>query len=162
MSTLLHVVDAFTATPFSGNPAAVCRLPAPRSATWMQLVAREMNLSETAFVHPIAGGWSLRWFTPTTEIALCGHATLASAHALCETGALPANEPARFSNKSGWLTCRREGAWIEMDFPALQVKAATVPAELLAGLTITPSFVGFTGCRWLVEVSSEQMVRAAT
>src|SRR6516164_8717250 len=100
MSTVLHVVDAFTPTPFSGNPAAVCRLAAPRSETWMQLVAREMNLSETAFVHPIDGGWSLRWFTPTTEVALCGHATLASAHALGETGALPAGEPARFSTRS--------------------------------------------------------------
>jgi PhzF family phenazine biosynthesis protein len=126
----------------------------------MQLVAREMNVSETAFVHPTDGGWSLRWFTPTTEIALCGHATLASAHILWETGALSPTEPARFSTRSGWLTCRLDGNWIEMDFPALPVNAATAPAELLAGLRVNPGFVGFTGCRWLVEVASEEIVRS--
>ena len=77
--TVIHVVDAFTDTPFHGNPAAVCLLPEPVDEIWMKLVAREMNLSETAFLHPMEGGFSLRWFTPTIEVKLCGHATLASA-----------------------------------------------------------------------------------
>jgi PhzF family phenazine biosynthesis protein len=118
MSHTLHVVDAFTHRPFSGNPAAVCLLEQPADEAWMRLVAREMNLSETAFLHPIDDGWSLRWFTPTVEVKLCGHATLASAFTLWETGALKSEEAARFHTLSGWLTCRRDGDWIEMDFPA--------------------------------------------
>ncbi len=89
-------VDAFTDTPFRGNPAAVCVLPAPRDERWMQDVAREMNLSETAFLHGAPDGWSLRWFTPTVEVALCGHATLASAHVLWEDSDLPRDRQARF------------------------------------------------------------------
>src|SRR5712692_517304 len=93
-------VDAFTSEPFAGNPAAVCILPEARASAWMQNVAREMNLSETAFLHQREDGFDLRWFTPTVEIDLCGHATLASAHVLWETGGLPANEPARFHTRS--------------------------------------------------------------
>jgi PhzF family phenazine biosynthesis protein len=118
MSHTLHVVDAFTHRPFSGNPAAVCLLAQPADEAWMRLVAREMNLSETAFLHPIEDGWSLRWFTPMVEVKLCGHATLASAFTLWETGALKSEEAARFHTLSGWLICRRDGDWIEMDFPA--------------------------------------------
>ncbi|HYU34210.1 MAG TPA: PhzF family phenazine biosynthesis isomerase, partial [Thermoanaerobaculia bacterium] len=108
MSLDLYQVDAFTDRPFGGNPAAVCLLPAPREAEWMQSVAREMNLSETAFLHSVAeGGWRLRWFTPAIEVELCGHATLASAHVLWETGRLPSVEPARFHTLSGLLTAER-------------------------------------------------------
>src|SRR5439155_1157958 len=82
-------VDAFTDTPFRGNPAAVCVLPTPRDERWMQEVAREMNLSETAFLHGESDGFGLRWFTPTVEVPLCGHATLASAHVLWEDGLVP-------------------------------------------------------------------------
>src|SRR3712207_2488267 len=97
-------VDAFTDRPYAGNPAAVCVLAEPREAEWMQLVAREMNLSETAFLLRQEGGFSLRWFTPTVEVDLCGHATLASAHVLWETGALAPVEQARFHTRSGLLT----------------------------------------------------------
>src|SRR5436305_4180100 len=103
----LYTVDASTDRAFGGNPAAVCLLPAPRSEEWMQSVAREMNLSETAFLSPAAApgaaGFDLRWFTPSVEVELCGHATLASAHVLWESGHLPAGETARFHTKSGPL-----------------------------------------------------------
>ena len=112
-------VDAFTDRPFAGNPAAVCVLPGPRDASWMQNVAREMNLSETAFLHREAEGFRLRWFTPAVEVDLCGHATLASAHVLWEQGHLSPEAPARFQTRSGLLFARREGGWIELDFPVL-------------------------------------------
>src|SRR5882672_6735425 len=96
MGSALYQVDAFSDHPFAGNPAAVCLLRAPQEKHWMQLVAREMNLSETAFLHPENDGWRLRWFTPTVEVSLCGHATLASAHVLWETGQLTPTATALF------------------------------------------------------------------
>src|SRR5262245_31150589 len=111
-------VDAFTDRPFAGNPAAVCVLPGPRDPSWMQDVAREMNLSETAFLHREAGGFRLRWFTPAVEVDLCGHATLATAHVLWEEGHLPPETPAQFFTRSGPLKAQRDGSWIELDFPA--------------------------------------------
>ncbi len=157
----LFVIDAFADRPFVGNPAAVCLLSAPVSDNWMQLVAREMNLSETAFLLPVADGFSLRWFTPSTEVELCGHATLASAFMLWETGVLAQNEQARFSTKSDWLTCQRVGNLIKMDFPALSVVETPPPPELLQGLGVEPIYVGFAGWSWLVEVAAASMVRAA-
>jgi len=118
MSQTIHIIDAFTDKPFGGNPAAVCLLEHPAHEQWMKLVAREMNLSETAFLYPIEGGFSLRSLTPAVEVKLCGHATLASAFTLWETGVLKPDEAARFHTLSGWLTCWREGDWIAMDFPA--------------------------------------------
>src|SRR6267378_2838221 len=118
MSLRIVQVDAFASRPFSGNPAAVCVLPAPRDERWMQDVASEMNLAETAFLHPENGGYRLRWFTPAVEVALCGHATLASAHVLWEEAHLPAGRQARFHTQSGLLTADRRGDWIELDFPA--------------------------------------------
>ena len=126
----------------------------------MQLVAREMNLSETAFLHPIEGGWSLRWFTPTVEVKLCGHATLASAHTLWETGAVVSDQPARFHTLSGWLTCRRKGAWIEMDFPAQVAEHCPPPAGLQTALGCELRFVGANGMDYLVEVADEATLRA--
>ncbi|MBI5802700.1 MAG: PhzF family phenazine biosynthesis protein [Verrucomicrobia bacterium] len=160
MGTTLHVVDAFTSRPFAGNPAAVCVLPAPQDERWMRLVACEMNLSETAFLHPIASGWSLRWFTPTVEVKLCGHATLASAHTLWETGALAAVQPARFHTLSGWLTCRCAGDGIEMDFPAQVAEPCVSPAGLKEALGCELRFVGANGMDYLVEVADEVMLRA--
>ena len=118
MAIPLYQVDAFTHRPFAGNPAAVCLLSGPCKPRWMQQVAREMNLSETAFLHCEDDAWRLRWFTPTVEVTLCGHATLASAHVLWETGRLPAGAPALFNTKSGRLTARQSGSAIELDFPA--------------------------------------------
>jgi PhzF family phenazine biosynthesis protein len=158
--TVLHVVDAFTNRPFAGNPAAICVLEAPRADAWMQLVAREMNLSETAFLHPVAGGWSLRWFTPTVEVALCGHATLAAAFTLWETSTLASADAARFSTRSGWLTCRREGTWIEMDFPAKVCTPCAVPAGLADALGCAPVSCGLNCMDYLVEVTDEATLRA--
>ncbi len=155
-------VDAFASRPFSGNPAAVCVLSAPRDARWMQDVAREMNLAETAFLHPENEGYRLRWFTPAVEVALCGHATLASAHVLWEDGRLPAGQQARFHTQSGLLTADRRGDWIELDFPATPPAPAPEPPGLAAALGVTPRWVGRSRFDYLVEVDSEPTVRALT
>jgi len=152
-------VDAFTDTPFAGNPAAVCLLPAARDEGWMQSVAREMNLSETAFLVRQADGFALRWFTPAVEVALCGHATLASAHVLWEDGHLPAQQQARFHTKSGLLTGDRAGEWIELDFPAKREEPAPAPPGLAEALGVTPKYVGKNQFDYLVEVDREDTVR---
>ncbi len=154
-------VDAFTDRPFAGNPAAVCLLPAPRSERWMQDVAREMNLSETAFLIRQNDGFDLRWFTPAVEVALCGHATLASAHVLWEEGHVPPAAQAKFHTKSGLLTADRRGEWIELDFPATRAEAARPPRGLTQalGLTTRPRFVGRSRFDYLVEVDGEETVR---
>ncbi|HEX2207605.1 MAG TPA: PhzF family phenazine biosynthesis protein [Longimicrobium sp.] len=153
-------VDAFTDRPFAGNPAAVCILPSPADEGWMKNVAAEMNLSETAFLHPLADGWSLRWLTPAVEVDLCGHATLASAHVLWEDGHLPADAEARFHTRSGLLTCRRDGEWITMDFPAKPERETQAPEGLERALGVTPRYVGRSRFDLLVEVDSEDTVRA--
>lgn len=152
-------VDAFTATPFAGNPAAVCVLAEPRDERWMQNVAREMNLSETAFLSPQDDGFNLRWFTPAVEVDLCGHATLASAHVLWETGQLELGEQARFHTRSGLLLAERKGEWIEMDFPVKAEEAAIAPPGLLQALGVAPVYVGKNQFDYLVEVESEEVVR---
>ncbi len=152
-------VDAFTDRPFAGNPAAVCVMDAPADAGWMQRVAREMNLSETAFLHRRDDGWSLRWFTPSVEVDLCGHATLASAHALWEGGHLATDAEARFHTRSGVLTARRDGAWIEMDFPAKPETAARPPEGLAEALGVEIRYCGRSQFDWMVEVESEEVLR---
>ncbi|SEK23076.1 PhzF family phenazine biosynthesis protein [Nonomuraea pusilla] len=150
----LFTVDAFTDKAFQGNPAAVCLLDSPASESWMQGVATEMNLSETAFLH----GDTLRWFTPKVEVTLCGHATLATAHVLYSTGA--ASGPVEFSTASGTLTVnRRSDDLITMDFPAKEVTQDTVPAGLEKALGATPSYVGRSALDLLVELDSEETVR---
>jgi PhzF family phenazine biosynthesis protein len=156
--TTLHVIDAFTDRPFGGNPAAVCLLERPAEESWMKLVAREMNLSETAFLHPVAEGYSLRWFTPAVEVNLCGHATLASAFALWETGASAA-ETLRFQTLSGELRCQREGDWIAMDFPAKRCEPAPVPDGLAEALGCELLTCGLNGMDYLVEVADEATLR---
>jgi PhzF family phenazine biosynthesis protein len=153
-------VDAFTSVPFRGNPAAVCLLDGPRGEAWMQAVAAEMNLSETAFLHPEGGGYRLRWFTPEVEVELCGHATLASAHALWESSRLAANAPARFLTLSGALSAEREGHWIVLDFPSTPQTPAEPPPGLLAALGVSPVHIGRTRFDYLVEVDGEEAVRA--
>jgi PhzF family phenazine biosynthesis protein len=152
-------VDAFTNTPFAGNPAAVCVLPEPREAHWMQQVAREMNLSETAFLLRRPDGFDLRWFTPAMEVELCGHATLASAHVLWEDGHLAAHETARFYTLSGLLTATRSGEWIELNFPAIPEEATTPPAGLVEALGVTPVYVGKSNAQLLVQVVTDEQVR---
>jgi PhzF family phenazine biosynthesis protein len=161
MSIRLHQVDAFTSEPFKGNPAAVCILTEPKNEAWMQNVATEMNLSETAFAHRRGdGGYDLRWFTPTVEVELCGHATLATAHVLWETETLLPDEPARFHTKSGRLTAERRGDLIELDFPAIPPQETEAPAGLLGALGVVAVHVARPRFDYLVEVASEDEVYA--
>src|SRR5262245_53989685 len=160
MPVPVFVVDAFTSRPFAGNPAAVCPLPAARDDRWMLHVAAEMNLAETAFLVQRPDGFDLRWFTPTIEVDLCGHATLASAHVLWETGALAPDAPARFHTRSGLLTARRLGDWIELDFPATPDEPAAPPEGLVEAIGATPRYVGLSRFDYLFEVESEAIVRS--
>ena len=155
-------VDVFTAARFGGNPAAVCRLPEPADARFMQELARELSLPATAFVTRRTGGFELRWFGPAGELTLCGHGTLASAHVLWEDGELSRDEPARFHTMSGMLVVRSRGAWREVDFAAEPPAAVPVPPGLLDALGVTPVFVGKNRLDYLVEVESEKIVRGVT
>lgn len=155
----LFQVDAFTDKPFKGNPAAVCILPEAFDDGWMQNVAMEMNLSETAFLHKREDGFNLRWFTPSAEIDLCGHATLASAHVLWEAGILKPDEQARFHTRSGLLTARRKDGWIELDFPAEPEEEAPIPSGLVSAIGVSPKYTGKNRFDYLIEVESEEVVR---
>ena len=155
-------VDAFTDRPFAGNPAAVCVTEAPLPEAVMQSIAAEMNLSETAFLTAIEGGYSLRWFTPKAEVDLCGHATLASAHTLWHQGHLPAGETARFNTKSGWLSATQKGDWIELDFPAQPAQPAShVLPQLISSLCCGGNVRGVykTETNYLVELQSQRVVQ---
>jgi PhzF family phenazine biosynthesis protein len=160
MKLPMIIVDAFTDRPFAGNPAAVCLLSEPAADGWMQQVAAEMNLSETAFLLPEQDGYRLRWFTPATEVPLCGHATLASAHVLWETGRLKPTEPARFHTRSGLLTVQRGPHGMTMDFPARPAEACPPGEDLPAVLGVQASYVGKNVLDYLVEVNDEQAVRS--
>jgi PhzF family phenazine biosynthesis protein len=134
-------------------------LDAPRADAWMQAVAVEMNLSETAFLVPKGEGFELRWFTPAVEVDLCGHATLASAHILWQTQRLGASQRAMFHTRSGLLTAERSGDWIEMDFPATPPESADAPEALLRALNVNPLTVARSIFDYLIEVESEDVIR---
>ena len=152
-------VDAFAVGPFTGNPAAVCVLPTAGDAPWMQRVAAELNLAETAFlVRRPDDAFDLRWFAPAAEVDLCGHATLASAHVLWETGTLDHHAPARFHTRSGVLTAVKSGEWIELDFPVTPAEAVPAPPGLVEALGVSPRFVGRSPFDYLVEVDDERAV----
>jgi PhzF family phenazine biosynthesis protein len=155
-------VDAFTDRPFAGNPAAVCILPGARESNWMQQVALEMNLAETAFLLRRGDDFDLRWFTPTVEVDLCGHATLASAHVLWEEGHLPPDATARFHTRSGELTAARRDGLIWLDFPATPPQPSDAPSELSQGVGVPMKYVGRTPFDFLVELESEAVVRGLT
>ncbi|MBI3193272.1 MAG: PhzF family phenazine biosynthesis protein [Ignavibacteriae bacterium] len=156
----IYTVDAFiNKNKFTGNPAAVCLLPEPADEQWMQNVAAEMNLSETAFLVPHRNGYNIRWFAPKTEVDLCGHATLASAHILYETGNVSPNETIRFHSKSGYLQANKNNDWIELNFPATPEEPATLLPPFLFSLGITARYVGQSIFDYLVEVESEKTVR---
>ncbi len=159
MGLKIFQADAFTDKAFAGNPAAVCILTEPRDDAWMQNLAREMNLSETAFLRKQQDGYGLRWFTPAVEVALCGHATLASAHILWETAMLAPGEQARFHTLSGLLTAERKGDWIELNFPATPEQQATSPPRLMEALGVAPKYVGKSKFDYLVQVEKEETVR---
>jgi hypothetical protein len=150
MAIRIVQVDAFTDRPFAGNPAAVCVLREARPEEWLRQVAREMNLSETAFLVPRNGGYNLRWLTPAVEVDLCGHATVASAHVLWEDGHLPPGAQAKFHTRSGLLTADRRGEWIELDFPA-KTAAPAEPVGLFhfrSSRPITPRGQSFCRSWW--------------
>jgi PhzF family phenazine biosynthesis protein len=159
MAVSIVQVDAFTDRPFAGNPAAVCILPEFLPDRWLQDVAREMNLSETAFLVRHGDAFRLRWFTPSVEVDLCGHATLASAHVLWEEGHLARDRQARFLTRSGLLTAQRDGQWIELDFPATPVAAVDPLAGLPEALGISPTFIGKSRFDYLIELASEADLR---
>jgi PhzF family phenazine biosynthesis protein len=160
MRVPIHEVDTFTAEPFGGNPMGVCVLNADRDASWMQNVARELNLAATAFVRPQADHFGLRWFTPAVEVDLCGAGTLAAAHVLWETGQLDPENVAGFQTRSGLLAARRSGAWIEMDFPATPAEETTAPEGLSRALGVSPRHVGRSRFDYLVELDDETAVRS--
>lgn len=159
MTTRITQVDAFTARPFSGNPAGVCVLEKPADEAWMRNVAAEMNLSETAFLVPCPGGYNLRWFTPAVEVDLCGHATLAAAHVLWEEHHLAAGEQARFHTRSGLLSARQDGAWIELDFPSTPAEPVPAPDGLAWALGTGFVYTGRSPFDLLVEIESPEILR---
>lgn len=159
MEVKIFQVDAFTDKPFAGNPAAVCILPEARDDAWMQGLAREMNLSETAFLSRQEDGFALRWFTPSVEVDLCGHATLASAHILWEAGFLDRQEQARFHTRSGLLTAVCNRGEVELDFPATPDEAVEGPDELSRALGVVLTYIGRSVYDYIVEVESEEAVR---
>jgi predicted PhzF superfamily epimerase YddE/YHI9 len=158
--TDLWLIDAFADAPFSGNPAAVCMLPGHRPDSWHQALAAEMNQAETAFLTTKDGDWGLRWFTPRAEVDLCGHATLASAHFLWESGRLPRTMVARFHTRSGLLSAESDGAWIVLDFPRTPASEAAAPDGLLEALGCKAKWIGRSRFDVLVELESAEMVRA--
>lgn len=159
MGIPIFQVDAFADKPFAGNPAAVCLLlNGEEDDDWMQKVAMEMNLSETAFLTPDEDGWNLRWFTPAVEVDLCGHATLASAHVLFSQGLAGAHEIIKFNTLSGVLTARLDGDWIELDFPAEPAWEEEVDQGIIQALGVKPLFAGRNRIDYLVQVETEEEV----
>ncbi|WP_010275801.1 PhzF family phenazine biosynthesis protein [Paenibacillus senegalensis] len=155
----IYIVDAFTDKLYKGNPAAVCILESERSDDWMQSVANEMNLSETAFLLRQGEEFSLRWFTPEAEVDLCGHATLASAHILWDEQYFENNE-IKFNTKSGLLTATKQGDWIQMNFPLEIEQESVPPSKLTEGLGISFKYIGKNRLDYIVEVEDEEAVRS--
>lgn len=162
MPVPLYVVDAFADRPFAGNPAAVCPLDGPRPEDWLKNVAMEMNLSETAFLWPDGDGYRLRWLTPSVEVDLCGHATLASSHVLWETGRVPAGRTIRFETRSGTLTAEPRDGLIELDFPARPATLGPVDDTVAGALGVSPVSYGLNGMDAFAVLSSEADVRRLT
>jgi len=154
MHAELHLVDAFTNSPFCGNPAAVCITEKEMDIPWMQSVAAEMNHSETAFLHRLGDEWSLRWFTPRREIDLCGHATLASAFVIWSTGREDEGSPIRFRTRSGTLTATRGSSGIAVDFPAVPVTPCDPPSGIEEALGVEVRSSGRTQFDLFFEVAS--------
>lgn len=162
----LYQVDSFAEKPYTGNPAGVCLLTSPRPDDWMLAVAGEMNLSETAFVLPEGDRFSLRWFTPKTEVSLCGHATLASAHILWEERLVAEEKVIEFSTKGGTIPVRTSEGMIEMDFPARRIVGTEHNEAIDRALGISPSFTGTyagrNGEHYLLQLASEDVVKRVT
>lgn len=161
MAHMLYQVDAFTNEPFKGNPAAVCLLAHKAKVSWMKAVAREMNLSETAFLSPAQGGWRLRWFTPKQEVDLCGHATLASAKVLFERQPELQGEPILFKTLSGDLTARYVDGEVELDFPAMAYRRFSYESNVDRALGFRPRDAVLSGDYYLFQAEHEDIIRKA-
>jgi PhzF family phenazine biosynthesis protein len=162
MTSPFFQVDAFSSAAFRGNPAAVCVLAAAAEPAWMAEVAKETNMPATAFVHAEANTFGLRWFTPTSELELCGHGTLSAAHVLFECGRAKAGDPIRFESRGGPLTASARDGWIELDFPSAPEQPIDPPPGLIAALGIDARAVRYVGkgrLDVLVEVADEATVR---
>jgi PhzF family phenazine biosynthesis protein len=160
MKYTIFQVDAFSVKPFKGNPAAVCILPKLKDSAWMQAVAQEMNLSETAFLFPKDNDYLLRWFTPTTEVDLCGHATIASAHILFENGLYDSEETINFHTASGIISATTSNGTIELNMPLLKSKDIEIPQDAVEATGLKPISAGISETNQLVLVlDSEQEVR---
>jgi predicted PhzF superfamily epimerase YddE/YHI9 len=162
--TSIFQVDAFTDIAYRGNPAGVCPVDEFPADEWMQAVAAEMNVAETAFVTPAdrEGQRGLRWFSPTTEVPLCGHATLATAHVLWSEGYAERDAPLAFSTRSGVLTASPiAGGWIELDLPAMPAADSQLPDGVLTALGVSALRTGTSEIFDVVEVSSPSEVAAA-
>jgi PhzF family phenazine biosynthesis protein len=159
MGEKIFQVDAFTHEPFKGNPAGVVLLTTAKPDEWMQDFAREMNLSETAFLVKLQDKYLLRWFTPKVEVDLCGHATLASAHVLFNEGLVEKDEMILFDSASGILKARYLDRWIELDFPAFEVRTGNVTPEITDALGFEPGQVFESDVNLLVEMNSLENVR---
>lgn len=158
-TTPLYQVDAFSDVPFRGNPAAVCLMDRQVDDRWLQQVAAEMNLAETAFVWRNDDSFHLRWFTPLVEVDLCGHATLAAAHVLYRHAGVPRDTIIEFHSRSGTLRTRLADDLIELDFPSQPARTMDPPEELLQAISSTPVWCGWNGSDWLVRVTDAEAVR---
>jgi PhzF family phenazine biosynthesis protein len=160
MSLRISLIDAFASKPFTGNPAAVCLLSDDADQAWMKQVAMEMNQAETAFLRRVDNGYNLRWLTPSIEVDLCGHATIAAAHFLWENGEEPPDSTIAFHTRSGTLSARLADGWIELDFPAEREKPCEPPECLLSALGITKAcHVGINRFDYIVQVETAREVR---
>lgn len=156
-----YQVDAFAVKPFKGNPAAVFLLESAREDSWLQAVAEEINLPETAFLLPKGHDYQLRWFTPTTEVGLCGHATIASAHILYEFGFYDLDETINFHTRSGIISSTINRGTIELDMPRLSIKASPMPDGLLNILGTEPLATYVTEAKTLIaEMPTAELIRS--
>ncbi|MFJ7931337.1 PhzF family phenazine biosynthesis protein [Peribacillus sp. NPDC096448] len=155
----LTIINTFTDQPFKGNPAAVCLLTGESDSEWMQRMAKEINMPVTAFIHLHKAEWQLRWFTPSIEIPICGHGTLASSFFLWGKGYVPRDRPIVYQTKSGLLTARFVHGMVQLEFPPLIEQETAVPESLIKALGVVPAYVGQSKWDYLVEVQSEEIVR---
>ncbi|MFJ8260663.1 PhzF family phenazine biosynthesis protein [Rummeliibacillus sp. NPDC094406] len=155
----LSIINTFTEQPFKGNPAAVCYLSEEKESNWMQQIAKEINLPTTAFINFLNNKYYLRWFTPTTEIPICGHATLASSYFLWEKGLFDKEKSITFQTKSGVLEAQLIDDWVQLQFPTMIQERTIAPDLLIRALGVNPTYVGKNKLDYLVEVESEDVVR---
>ncbi|MFS0762159.1 PhzF family phenazine biosynthesis protein [Peribacillus phoenicis] len=155
----LTIINTFTDQPFKGNPAAVCLLTGESGSEWMQRIAKEINMPVTAFIHLHKGEWQLRWFTPSVEIPICGHGTLASSFFLWGKGYVPRDKPIAYQTKSGILTAKFVDGMVQLEFPSLIEQETAAPELLIKALGVVPVYVGQNKWDYLVEVQSEEIVR---